>query len=225
VRRQLCRIGCSLFGLSGVLGVAIATQANPADLDPTWLNTSPTLQKWRQQVPDVAAEIANKPAFRTRIRLGAVQFESADPSLGWQIGLEDLQLGRSRLTLSGGYQATGPGTWKTWGGDVQYYLRPLGRRINLAPVVGYRQLKTPVYDQSGVNLGGRLAVSLSRGGGADLVLVQSWVAPGSSNAVGLTSVTLGYAVASHLRLSTSWQQQNAPSLKEQRWGLGLEWIP
>jgi hypothetical protein len=213
------------LGLSGVLGVAIATPANPSDLDPTWLNTSPTLQKWRQQVPDVASEIANKPAFRTRIRLGAVQFESADPSLGWQIGLEDLKLGQSRLTLSGGYQATGNGTWKTWGGDGQYYLRPLGRRINLAPVVGYRQFVTPDYTQSGINLGGRLVVSLSRGCGADLVLVQSWVAPGSTNEVGLTTVTFAYAVASHLRLSTSWQQQNSPSLQEQRWGLGLEWMP
>lgn len=40
----------------------------------------------------------------------------------------------------------------------------------------------------------------SRGGAADLALSQHWVAPGSDQEVGITSLNLGYAVTRRLRL-------------------------
>jgi hypothetical protein len=81
------------------------------------------------------------------------------------------------------------------------------------------------YSTDGVNVGVRLQLQLSRTGAADIALSQSWVNPGSdSEEVGLTTLTFGYAVTDHLRLSTDLQKQNAPQQKDSRVGIGLEWM-
>jgi hypothetical protein len=101
----------------------------------------------------------------------------------------------------------------------------LGSYVNIAPVVGYRHLETNSYSTDGVNLGAKLLLVLSRGGAADISLTQSWVAPGTGEEVGLTTLSVGYAITRNLRISTDIQQQNAKQDKDTRLGVVLEWIP
>ena len=65
----------------------------------------------------------------------------------------------------------------------------------------------------------------SRGGGADIAVSQSWVGLGSATETGLTTLSVGYAITNHLRLSTDIQQQNAKENYDSRVGLGIEWMP
>ena len=195
------------------------------DLSPGIIEGSPVLQRWLRQVPNVLADIANDPSFRTRLRLGYSQFPSTDRADGWNASVEDVFVGRTGLTISGEYQATFDGDRTAWGADLRYYVRPLGSYINVAPVVGYRNLETNRYSTDGVNLGLRLLLVLSRGGAADISLTQSWVAPGTDEEVGLTTLSVGYAFTRNLRLSTDIQKQNARQNKDSRVGIVLEWMP
>lgn len=195
------------------------------DLSPEIIEGSPVLQRWLRQVPNVLRDIANDPSFRTRLRLGYSQFPSSGQASGWNAGVEDLFIGRTGLTVSGDYQATFDGERKAWGADLRYYLLPLGSYLNLAPVVGYRNLETDRYSTDGVNLGLRLLLVLSRSGAADISLTQSWVAPGTDDEVGLTTLSVGYALTHNLRLSTDLQKQNARQSKDSRVGIVLEWMP
>lgn len=140
------------------------------------------------------------------------------------MGLEDVFIGRSGLTLSADYQATFNSRREAWGTDLRYYLRPLGSYINVAPVLGYRYLQTSRYTTDGLNVGLRLLLVPSRTGAADISLTQSWVAPGTGEDVGLTTLSFGYALTSHLRLSTDIQKQNARQRKDSRVGIVLEWM-
>lgn len=195
------------------------------DLSPEIIEGSPVLQRWLRQVPNVLTDIVNDPSFRTRLRLGYSQFPSTDQAPGWNAGVEDVFVGRTGLTLSGDYQATFDGDRTAWGADLRYYVRPLGSYINVAPAVGYRHLETNRYSTDGVNLGARLLLVLSRGGAADISLTQSWVAPGTDEEVGLTTLSFGYAFTRNLRLSTDIQKQNARQSKDSRVGIVLEWMP
>lgn len=194
------------------------------DLDPQLLQTSPTLQRWLRGIPNVQHDIDHIPSFRTRLRLGYAHFPSTDQAGGWNAGIEDVFIGQTGFTLSADYQTTFEGDRSAWGADLRYYLRPLGKSINIAPVVGYRHLETSRYSVDGVNLGLRLLLVLSRGGAADLSLTQSWVAPTTSEEVGLTTLSFGYALTRHWRLSTDIQKQNAKQRKDSRVGIVLEWM-
>ncbi len=193
------------------------------DLSPEIIEDSPVLQRWLYQVPNVLAEIVNDPSFRTRLRLG-YSHPSSEQAGGVNIGLEDVFIGRSGLTLSGEYQAAFNGD-RIYGGDLHYYVRPLGSYINFAPLVGYRHLETDTYLTDGVNVGARLLLVLSRSGAADISLTQSWVSPGADEEVGLTTLSVGYAFTRNLRLSTDIQQQNSRESKDSRVGIVLEWMP
>lgn len=204
------------------------TNPNPAetlDLNPEIIKSSPVLQRWLRQVPNVLEEIAKDPSFRTRLRLGYSQFPSTGQAGGVNVGVEDVFIGRSGLTVSGEYQAAFNGERTAYGGDLRYYVRPLGSYINFAPVVGYRHLETEEYVKDGVNVGARLLLVLSRSGAADISLTQSWVAPGTDEEVGLTTLSVGYAFTRNLRLSTDIQKQNARESKDSRVGIVLEWMP
>jgi hypothetical protein len=91
--------------------------------------------------------------------------------------------------------------------------------------VGYRNLETGDYSTDGVNVGARLLLVLSRTGAADVSLTQSFVSPGSSEEVGITTLSFGYAVTRNLRLSTDIQKQNSREEKDSRVGIVLEWMP
>ncbi|MBW4694781.1 MAG: hypothetical protein KME27_23780 [Lyngbya sp. HA4199-MV5] len=194
------------------------------DLDPRLIESSPVLQRWLKQVPDVLADIKRDPSFRTRLRVGYVQFPSSKNASGLNVGIEDIFVGRSGLTLSADYQTAFNGQRTAWGGDLRYYIRPLGSVINVAPVLGYRHLETTRYNTEGIHVGVRLLLVPSRTGAADLALTQSWVAPRSENEVGLTTLSLGYALTHNLRLSTDLQKQNSRVRSDSRVGINLEWM-
>ncbi|MBW4538738.1 MAG: hypothetical protein KME43_06265 [Myxacorys chilensis ATA2-1-KO14] len=208
-----------LVGTSPALG----DEPTSIDLDPQIIQNSPVLQRWLKEVPTVADDIQNDPSFRTRARIGYLRFSPEDDP-GLALGIEDLRVGKTRLTLSGDYQTTFKGR-SAIGANLNYYLRPLGSYVNVAPVVGYRHLETDRYSTSGATLGVRVLLVLSRGGGADIALSQSWVAPGSDSEVGLSTLSFGYAVTHHLRISTDLQRQNSRQERDDRIGIGLEWMP
>lgn len=201
-------------------------QAAPLlDLDPAILEHSPVLQRWLQQVPEVEAEMHERPAFLPRLRASYTQFSSREQVGGWQVGVEDIFLvPGTGLAVGADYGQSGPGDLQSYGVETRYYLFPLGGYLNLAPTLGYRGLATTTYSSAGVSLGLRLVVVPSRGGGTDLSLSQQWVAPGQAQEAGLTTVTLGYALTPQLRLGTDWQWQRSNLGQDNRWGLGLEWL-
>ncbi len=203
----------------------LPTAAEQLDLDPKILENSPVLQRWTEEIPDVLSEIRNDPSFRTRVRVGYSSFPSSEQASGIHLGIEDVFVSNTHLTVSADYQAALNGSREAYGSELRYYALPLGSLVNVAPTVGYRWLESDRYNIDGVNLGLRLQLQLSRTGAADIVLAQSWVNPGSeTEEVGITTLTFGYALTQHLRLSTDLQWQNAPQRKDNRLGIGLEWM-
>lgn len=200
------------------------SSSSPLDLDPELINSSPVLQRWLRQVPNVMEDIKHDRSFRTRLRLGYSQFPSTDDASGWQVGLEDMFIDRTGLTISADYQASFNGKRESWGADLRYYVLPLGGYVNLAPVVGYRYLETSRYATDGVNVGARLLLVPSRTGAADISLTQTWVSPGSEDEVGMTTLSVGYALTRNLRLSTDFQKQNSRYRKDSRLGIAVEWM-
>jgi len=201
------------------------TPAQQLDLSPEIIENSPVLQRWLRQVPNVLEEIRNEPSFRTRLRLGYSQFPSTGQAAGFNVGVEDVFIGRSGLTVSGDYQRSFNGDRESFGTDLRYYVLPLGGYVNVAPQVGYRNLTTGNFSTDGVNVGARLMLALSRTGAADASLTQSFVSPGSHDEVGITTLSFGYAVTQNLRLSTDIQKQNSREDKDSRVGIVLEWMP
>lgn len=188
------------------------------DLSPEIIEGSPVLQRWIEEIPDVWEEISGDPSFPTRVRFGYIRL--ADDQGVWSVGIEDAFVDRSGFTLGGVYEQTGDGD-RSLGADLRYYLLPLGSSVNLAPVVGYRYIEQEGDIHKGVNVGVRVLVVLSRGGGSELSIKQMWVAPLSNETVSLTTFSVVYALTRDLRVSTDLQQQNG----EGRIGVFLEWIP
>ena len=195
------------------------------DLPPEILENSPVLQRWLKEIPNILEGIKHDPSFRTRIRLGYSQFPSNRQVGGFSIGVEDIFIGGTGLTMSGSYLGSFNGDRKLASADLHYYVLPLGSYINLAPVVGYRYVKSENYSTNGVNIGARLMLSLSRTGAADISLTQSFVSPGGHNEVGITTLSVGYAITPHLRLAADLQQQNSIAAKDNQFGILLEWMP
>ena len=211
---------------------ATSTSEQPAaiaqttvEVAPDIIENSPVLQRWLEEVPDVAVDIQHDPAFRTRVRVGYASFPSTDQTGGWYVGVQDVFVGRTPLTLSAEYTANSRGDRELIGADAQYYLLPLGWYGNVAPVLGYRSISTPTFDTQGVNVGLRIILIPSRTGAADLTLTQSWVAPGTAEEVGLTTLAVGYAITEAIRLGTDIQTQNTRDRQESRVSLLLEWMP
>ena len=195
------------------------------DLDRKIRQESPVLERWLEKIPDIAEDIRRDPSFRTRIRLGYAEFPSSDNSSGVILGVEDVFFGQTSLTLSGDYQTAFNGKRTAIGGNLQYYLLPLGDYVNLAPMVGYRYIQTGNYSTDGLNLGLKLKLALSRTGAADITVSQSFISPGGDNEVGLTTLSVGYAITSNLRLAADIQAQNSRARKDSSVGILLEWLP
>lgn len=202
-------------------------EATPAAKSEESDRSSPVLEKWEKKIPNVLEDIKRDPSFRTRARLGLSYFPSTFDSLGWNVGVEDIflaKIGATGLTLSGDYQATFTGKRKAGGADLRYYLLPLGGYFNLAPVLGYRYLETPRYITDGLNVGFRVQAVLSRTGGADISLTQTWVDPQQSDEVGVTKLSFGFALTHNLRVSTDIEKQNSKQKKDTRYGISMEWM-
>jgi len=195
------------------------------DLDPKIRQESPVLERWLEKIPDIAEDIRRDPGFRTRIRLGYAEFPSSDNSSGVILGVEDVFFGQTSLTLSGDYQTVFNGKRTAIGANLQYYRLPLGDYVNLAPMVGYRYIQTGNYSTDGLILGLKLKVALSRTGAAESTVSQSFISPGGANEVGLTTLSVGYAITSNLRLAADIQAQNSRARKDSSVGILLEWLP
>jgi hypothetical protein len=203
----------------------VIAPSNDLDLDPEVIQNSPVLQEWQQQIPDIADEIRHQPSFRTRLRVGYAQFPSSNQASGIHLGVEDVFLiAGTGLTASGSFNRSWNDDRESFSAEARYYLLPLGGYVNLAPTLGYRSLETPDYTANGLDVGFRLMFVPSRGGGADIAVEQSWVAPGSSDEVSMTSISVGYALSSRLRLGTDLEFQNSRSGQDSRIGLLLEWL-
>ena len=198
-----------------------SSQALPIDIPPQ-IRSSPTLQKWLRSIPNIQQDINNDPSFKTRVRLGYTRFTQGNTD-GLSLGLEDVRLGSTPVTLSASYSASRADS--SWGIDVQPYLLPLGGYFNLAPVVGIRSLSTSTTQTTGLNLGARLLLVPSRGGGADVTIQQTWTAIGTDREVGVGKISIGYAIAPKLRLATDLERWQGRSVFETRASLLLEWMP
>lgn len=195
------------------------------NLDPELIENSPVLQDWLQEIPDISDEIRNAPSFRTRLRVGYAQFPSSNQASGIHLGIEDVFLiAGTGLTASGSFNRSWNDARESFGAEVRYYLLPLGSYVNLTPTVGYRSLETPDYTTNGWDVGFRVMVIPSRGGGADISISQHWVAPGRDDEVSMTAISVGYAVTSRLRLGTDLEFQNSRAGQENRLGILLEWL-
>jgi hypothetical protein len=200
------------------------TSAEQLELDPQIIEDSPVLQRWLEEIPNVLLDIREDPSFRTRIRLGYSYFP-AESEGGIIVGVEDVFLGQTGLTVSASYHEAFASEEQSIGADLRYYLLPLGNSLQVAPVVGYRHLETSEYTTDGLNLGVRLLWVLSRPGAADISFTQSWVNPGASEEVSISLLSFGYAVTRDIRLSTDWQWQIADEQQDRRFGIVLEWLP
>ena len=194
------------------------------DIDPRILEESPVLRRWLEEIPDVATDIKYDPAWRTRLRVGYALFPSNNQTSGFQVGIQDVFVGRTPLTFSADYYQNSRGDRAGYGIDAQYYILPLGWYGNVAPVLGYRHVETDFYTVSGINVGFRIVLIPSRTSAVDLSFSQTWVAPGTANEVGLTTFSVGYALTSQLRISTDIQTQNTDSRQDSRVGVLLEWM-
>jgi hypothetical protein len=206
---------------------AIAQPIAPSqklDLPPEVIENSPVLRKWLKGVPNVLEDIRHDPSFRTRLRFGFSWFPSTNDAVGINLGVEDIFIDRTGLTISGNYQAVFNGNRLSTGANLHYFLFPLGGYVNFAPLLGYRYVQSNDFNTDGLNLGARLMLALSRTGAADLSLSQSFISPGGNNEVGITSLSVGYAVTSNLRLSSDLEFQNSREDKDRRFGINLEWL-
>jgi hypothetical protein len=195
---------------------------NRLDIPEPVLKESPTLQRWLKEVPDLREDIRHDPSFRTRLRLGFATFPSRDNAGGINLGVEDIFIKRTGLTVSADYQCAFNGDRNAYGADLQYFVLPLGNYFNLAPLIGYRYVQSNDFNTDGLHLGLRLMLAFSRTGGGDISLSQSYISPGGSEEVGITSLSVGYAVTSKLRLSTDLEWQNSIEDQDSRAGINLE---
>lgn len=186
------------------------------------IQESPTLQRWLKEVPDILEDIRHDPSFRTRLRLGFTTFPSTDNAAGINLGVEDLFIKRTGLTVSADYQSAFNGDRNSVGADLHYFLLPLGSYVNFAPLIGYRYVQSNDFNTDGVHLGLRLMLAFSRTGAGDISLSQSYLSPGKSEEVSITSLSVGYAVTSKLRLSTDLEWQNSRADRDRRAGINLE---
>ena len=192
------------------------------DLRDRVIQESPTLQRWLKEVPDVLEDIRHDPSFRTRLRLGLTTFPSTEDTVGINIGIEDIFINRTGLTISADYQSAFNGDRNAVGADLHYFLLPLGNYINIAPLVGYRYVQSNDFNTDGPHVGLRLMLAFSRTGAGDLSLSQSFISPSGSEEVGITSLSVGYGVTSKLRLSTDLEWQNSIEDSDRRAGVNLE---
>lgn len=202
----------------------VEDRQNTQNIPDRVLKESPTLQRWLKEVPDLLEDIRHDPSFRTRLRLGFTTFPSTDNTGGINLGIEDIFIKRTGLTISADYQSAFNGDRNAYGADLHYFVLPLGNYFNLAPLIGYRYVQSNDFNTDGLHLGLRLMLAFSRTGGGDISLSQSYISPGGSEEVGITSLSVGYAVTSKLRLSTDLEWQNSIEDHDSRAGINLEFL-
>ena len=218
MRRGWGVLGGVLLGASPALAQGIAEEL---DLEPSIVEESPVLQRWSRETPDLLEEIRTEPIVPTRLEAGVADF---DDEFGLRLAIEDFYPGRTQLSLMGDYWQSLESDAVSWGARLRFFLRPLGKRLNVSPVVGYRNIARSDFTRDGVIAGGRLQVALSPGGGADASVAQLFLRPGSDREVGLTLFSAGYALSDKIRLSATLQRTRSNRGRETDASIGLAWI-
>lgn len=196
------------------------------ELPPELIESSPVLQRWSEEVPDVLSNIRNEPSFKTRVRLGYGFYPSNDDRSGVSVGVEDIFFSKSLpLTLSAEGHTTFDGDRSNVAARLNYYLLPLGSRINIAPTLGYQAFSGENYDRDGLEVGGKIQLNLSRSGASNISLSQQFVNVSGDEEMGITTLGAGYAITKQLRLATEIQKHNSSAAKESRVGFFVEWMP
>ncbi len=217
------------FGAIATVPIATTAQTLTPDqlnLDPEIVETSPIIQEWTNEVPDVLEEIRHDPSFTTRWRIGFSSFPSNDKRSGWSLGVEDLFIKDSLpLTFSAEGNSTFDGDRHQFAARANYYLLPLGSRVNIAPTLGYQTFSGEGYDRDGLEVGGKIQLNLSRSGASTISISQQFVNLSGDDEMGITTLGAGYAFAEHLRLATEIQKHNSTAAKESRVGIFLEFLP
>jgi len=211
----------SSFGIStAAYGDAKMSQrANDLEIDRQVIESSPVLQRWLEQPPNLLEDIYNMPSFNTKLRLGIT---SRDHSLGVEAGVEDLFVGRSPLTVSGSYQTEFSGRESELQANIRYYVLPLGSYWNISPIVGYRQFNQLDRPQiSGLDLGLQGILVLSPHS-SDLRLSHTFTDPSGNLEMSTTTLSSSYAITNNLRLGTKIEWRRSPLIYDSRVGFLLE---
>ncbi len=221
------RIGLAMIGCLVPVEVALADPGQQQldtelELEPGTVDSSPVLQEWLQQTPDVLSTIRNEPSFPSRLQLSYALFPSDEHGLA--IGVEDVFVGNLPLTMNADYAGNFDNDREAYGAHLRYYVLPLGGYVNVAPILGYRHVEAVDYSESGLQVGFQLKVIPSRGGGADFAYTQTWVSPTENDSVMITQLEFGYGLTENLRLATDIEWQFAPGATDSRLGIGVEWM-
>ena len=216
--------GITLWGLpSYAIPENIPAAADALNIEQDLVQRSPVLKRWLEAPPNVLSEIDNTPAFPTKFKVGVANVTSQDNDYELVLGIEDIFLGKSRFTVSGEYhQSLNQNTHNTnlWGGNVRYYLLPLGAYINLAPQVGYTSLRQEGTEFQGPELGGKLVFALFQT--ADVTLTETVILPSQGLTVGRTQLSFGYALSPSTRISADINFINAPTRQDTSFGINFE---
>lgn len=227
-----------LAGCFGLLAIALPTHAveenaesttkpeskSELNLSPEVIEQSPVLQRWLKSIPNLSEDIRNDPSFVTRVQVGYSYFPSSEGTSGFIVGVEDVFIGETPLTVSADYQQNFRGDRQAYGADLHYYVFPLGGYFNASPIVGYRYAKAADdYSVSGANVGVRLRLVPSRTGAADLTLDQSWIV-GDREGLSITKLNVGYALTQNFRLSTDLEWHSTADEGDSRVGVNVEWF-
>ncbi len=183
------------------------------------IESSPVLQRWLDQPPDLLDEIRTTPALPTRLQ-AAVSHDY------WTVGLADLTL-VPRLTLSGDYQQSfDEPDDRQFGSVLRYYVAPAGSLINFAPQVGYRTLDQSNRSLRGLQYGAQVSVALAPRA-ADITLSYTWLDPVNTDDgwATLADVTAAYALSPSIRIAGRYRWQHTTIRKDRHFGVVLEWIP
>jgi hypothetical protein len=238
VLRKVLFYAISTNALGNIL--AIAFQGSPLqaqtltpdqlELPPEIIENSPVLQRWSDAVPDVDHDIRHDPSFKTRWRLGYSYFPDNGDRSGVGLGVEDLFIDPSLpITFSAAGNTTFDGDRADFAARANYYLLPLGSRINIAPTVGYQTFSSEnnnrEYNREGLEIGAKIQLNLSRSGASNITLSQQFVNLSGEQEMGITTLSTGYAISKQWRIVTEIQKHNSTAAKENRVGLFLEWMP
>ncbi|AFY73788.1 hypothetical protein Syn7502_01741 [Synechococcus sp. PCC 7502] len=215
-------VGCIFcVGLTSLLtSYGARAETNNLKLNQEIIDNSPVLRRWLVEPPDILLDIYENPSFTTKLRLGLT---SRDQSLGFDLGVVDLFLGRnSPVTISAGYQREFSGREADLNADLKYYVLPLGGYFNFAPQVGYRSIDFFGENVSGINIGVQGVLVLSPRS-SDLRLSQTFTAPGSDRETSITTLSTSYALTNRLNIGSNIQWRRSPVRSDSRVGFYLEW--
>jgi hypothetical protein len=199
--------------------VKILRRASELEIDRQVIESSPVLQRWLENPPDLLDDIYHTPSFESKVRVGLT---SRNNSLGLEAGVEDLFVGRSPLTLSGNYQTEFNGRESELQANIRYYVLPVGSYWNFSPIVGYRQfnqLDRPQISGLDVGLQGILVLSPHS---SDLRMSHTFTAPNSNLEMSKTTLSTSYAITNNLRLGTKIEWRRSTLIYDTRLGFLLE---